>query len=926
MASVIINRKSLDLKVEMPRDFHAMSGEEALTALGTRTEGLSTAEARERLARYGPNELGEGRGPSPLRLFLDQFKDLMVIVLIIAALISAGIGAWKGSAEEWLDAGIILIIVMVNAVLGFVQNYRAERTMQALKEMAAPKATVVRDGEERSVPSRDLVPGDIIILTTGDRISADARLLEAVNLKVNEAPLTGESAPVRKSAEAVLPPDAPLAERSNMVFSGCTVDHGRGRAVVTATGMTTQLGTIAQMVRVESESTPLQRKLDRLGRQLGLIVLGVCVFIFAVGYLRGVPVEEMFLTSVSLAVAAIPEGLPAVVTISLALGLQRMAKRKAVMRRLPAVEALGSATVICTDKTGTLTRGEMNVREVYVGETIGVSGEGFEPEGEFLVNGRPIAPAEREDLISLLMAGALCNDSSLYQEGGRWKVRGDPTEGALVVAAMKAGLDVEGLARRSPRLYEVPFDSTKKRMTTVHEMDGRRIAFMKGAAESVVPLCTRYRTREGEHPLDKATADAILAKDNEMAGRALRVLAIATRDVSDVPLEEAAIEREMTFLGLVGMMDAPRSEAVEAVRRCHAAGIRVIMITGDHELTARAIALELGIAGPGRDRVVSGKALEAASPEELAEMLRTTNVFARVAPEHKMRIVEALQAQGEIVAMTGDGVNDAPALKRADIGVAMGVTGTDVSKEASQMVLMDDNFATIVNAVEEGRGVYDNIRKFVAFLLSCNSGEVIAMFVASLVLVGPEYMPFLLPVHLLWMNLVTDGLPALALGVEPIEKGVMQRPPTDPNEPPLTRRAAVRVLIIGGVIALSALLAFQLADLLALSSGQADNVRHARTVAFCTMVLAQLFLGLSARSETLTIRRLGLFTNRKMVLAIAVSVALQLAVVYVPVLSGAFRTAPLGLAEWALILPLSMLALAVNEAGKVLASRREGRC
>ncbi len=906
----------------MSTEFHAMSGEEALNALGSTERGLTSEEAAERLKRYGPNELSEGRAISPLLIFLDQFKDYMVIILIFAALISAGIGVWKDSAEEYLDAGIIMVIVLLNAVLGFVQNYRAEKTMQALRDMAAPRANVMRDGEEKSVPSRELVPGDVIVLSTGDRISADARLLEAANLKTNEASLTGESLPVSKNAVEVLPLDALLSDRDNMVFSGCTVDHGRGRAVVTSTGMLTQLGNIARMVQSEEESTPLQKKLDRLGKQLGAMVLGVCAFIFTVGYLRGVAAEEMFLTSVSLAVAAIPEGLPAVVTISLALGLQRMAKRKAVMRKLPAVESLGSATVICTDKTGTLTKGEMNIREIFMGETVNVSGEGFEPRGEFLVQGETIDMAKREDLAMLLVAGALCNDSSLYLEEGKWKVRGDPTEGALIVTARKAGIDEMELGENSPRVFEISFDSVKKRMTTVHAVDGRKMAFMKGAAESVVPLCTRRRVRERDLDLDKGTADSLMAKNNEMAGRALRVLAIAVRDVTDVPLEEAAVERDFTFLGLVGMIDAPRKEAVEAVRKCHTAGIRVIMITGDHELTARAIALEMGIAEPGRDKVVNGRVLETASDEELADILKDVNVFARVAPEHKVRIVYALQARGEIVAMTGDGVNDAPALKKADIGVAMGITGTDVSKEASQMVLMDDNFASIVNAVEEGRGVYDNIRKFVAFLLSCNSGEVIAMFAASLIFVDPEYIPFLLPVHLLWMNLVTDGLPALALGVEPIEPNIMERPPNDPKEPPVTRRSAVRVLSIGGVFAASALLAFWLVGALDLTGG--DEVQHARTVAFCTMVFSQLFFAFSARSQRLTIGKLGWFTNRKMIFAVAVSALLQLAVVYLPGLSDAFRTAQLGWEEWALILPLSLIALVVNETWKVVA-RRSGK-
>ncbi|HUT28088.1 MAG TPA: cation-translocating P-type ATPase [Methanomassiliicoccales archaeon] len=910
----------------MASDFHAMSGEETLKTLGSSAQGLSVEEVARRLEKYGPNELSEGRRISPLKIFLDQFKDFMVIILIFAAIISGAIATVNGSTEEWLDAGVILVIVIINATLGFLQTYRAEKTMQALKDMAAPRANVIREGREESVPSKDLVPGDIVLLAAGDRVSADARLLETVNLKTNEASLTGESLPVNKRTGDILSPEVFLAERTNMVFSGCNVDHGRGRAVVTSTGMQTQLGRIATMVQTNDESTPLQKKLDKLGKQLGIGILGVCIFIFTVGIMRGVPVEEMFLTSVSLAVAAIPEGLPAIVTISLALGLQRMAKRKAVMRKLPAVESLGSATVICTDKTGTLTKGEMNIREIYMDDIINVTGEGFEPDGHFMAQGDLLNAAEREDLSMLLVAGALCNDSSLYQEEGKWKVRGDPTEGTLVVTARKAGIEVEQLAKNSPRIFEISFDSVKKRMTTVHEVDGRKLAFMKGAAERVVPLCTRRRMGDRTVDITPQMAEAVQAKNNEMADRALRVLAIAMRDVTDDVLDEVSIEKDFTLLGLVGMIDAPRKEAIVAIKKCHTAGIRVIMITGDHELTARAIAMEMGIAEPGKDQVINGKMLDTASDAELSGLLKSVNVFARVAPEHKVRIVEMLQNQGEIVAMTGDGVNDAPALKKADIGVAMGITGTDVSKEASQMILMDDNFASIVNAVEEGRGVYDNIKKFVTFLLSCNSGEVAAMFAASLLFVDPLFLPFLLPIHLLWMNLVTDGFPALALGIDPTPSNIMDRPPNDPKEPPVNRSNAIRILAVGGILAVASILAFQLEFQGALESlGKESAVVHARTVAFCTMVFSQLFYALSARSERQTIRQIGVFTNMKLILAVIVSALLQLSVVYVPGLSDAFRTVALGWEEWLILLPMSLCAMAFNELWKVMAARKHRR-
>ncbi|MBN1109581.1 MAG: cation-translocating P-type ATPase [Methanomassiliicoccales archaeon] len=910
----------------MSEEFHAMSGDDALKALGSNPQGLSAEEVRERLTRYGPNELTEGRRISPLRIFLEQFKDLMVIILILAAIISAAMATIQDSHEEWLDAIVIMVIVVINAVLGFVQTYRAERTMQALKEMAAPQTTVVRGGRETSVPSRELVPGDIIILSAGDRISADARLLEAANLKTNEASLTGESLPVNKRHADVLDEEAFLADRVNMVFSGCSVDHGRGRAVVTSTGMSTQLGRIAEMVQTEEESTPLQRKLATLGKQLGVAILGVCVFIFAVGVLRGVAAQEMFLTAVSLAVAAIPEGLPAIVTISLALGLQRMAKRKAIMRRLPAVESLGGATVICTDKTGTLTKGEMNIREIYLDSAINVSGEGFEPRGRFTKQGELMNIEEREDLNLLLVAGALCNDSSLYQESGKWKVRGDPTEGTLVVTARKAGIDVEELGKNCPRIFELSFDSAKKRMTTVHQVEDRRMAFMKGAAERVLPLCTKRRVMDKEVELTPEMRDYILGKNNEMASRALRVLAIAERDVTDVELREDDIERDLTLLGLVGMIDSPRKEAVAAIKKCHTAGIRVIMITGDHELTARAIAMEMGIVEPGKDRVVNGRTLETASDEELTLLLKEVNVFARVASEHKVRIVDALQRDGDVVAMTGDGVNDAPALKKADVGVAMGITGTDVSKEASQMILVDDNFASIVNAVEEGRGVYDNIRKFVTYMLTTNSGEVGVMFVGSLVFADPLMLPLLLPIQILWMNLVTDGLPALALGVEPIAKDIMERPPTPPGKAPIDRRTAYRILMVGTVFTIAGLVAYTLEHSQALAMGLSaeDAVARARTVAFCTMVLSQLFLALSCRSSSHTLWELGLLSNKKMLLALIISLFMSLSIIYVPGLSDAFRSVPLGWEEWLIIVPMAVTSMAFNEGMKVYRRRARG--
>jgi Ca2+-transporting ATPase len=899
----------------MDKEWHSLTREESLKLLGISEKGLSDEMAKQRLDEYGPNELVEAKGRSPLMLFLQQFKEVLVIILIIAALISAAIAAVQGTVEEWFDAAVIMIIVFLNAILGFVQEYKAEKTMQALKELAAPRAKVIRNGIEMEVPSKDLVPGDIIMLATGDKISADARLLESVNLKANEASLTGESVPVVKNAEVVLEKDAYIGEKTNMVFSGCVIEYGRGRAVVTSTGMNTALGKIAGLIQAEPEQTPLQKKLKVLGKQLGIAVLLISVFIFIVGLIQGVDIVSMFLTSVSLAVAAIPEGLPAVVTISLALGLQRMVKKNAVIRRLPAVESLGSATVICTDKTGTLTKGEMNIREIYVGEAVFVSGEGFNPVGDFTIGGKKVNPMDNGRLKWLLKAGILCNDATLLEDNGKWRIGGDTTEGTLIVTARKAGIDEDQFIDDHPRVFEIPFDSTKKRMTTVNQFGERKYAFCKGAAENVLSLCDKICIGGKVVPLDETKRLAIKNKDSEMASRALRVLALAMREVDDDELSEVSLERELVFLGLVGMIDSPRTEAIEAIKVSKKAGIQVKMITGDHALTAKAIALEMGIETREDAPVMTGRELEDISVEDLSERVKEVNVYARVAPEHKVKIVDALKNNGEIVAMTGDGVNDAPALKKADIGVAMGITGTDVSKEASEMVLVDDNFASIVSATEEGRGIYDNIKKFVSFLLSCNAGEVATMFMATLIFVEPGMLPFLLPIQILWINLVTDGLPALALGVEPTDSDVMERPPRSPNEPPITRVMAYRIAIIGLIMAIGTLFAFWI------EYSDTGNIARARTVAFCTLVLFQLFYVFSARSERRTLFDLGILSNVKLIYAVIASIALQLLVVYLPFLNEVFRTEPIGISEWLITIPIALSAFVINELWKIYKRR-----
>ncbi|KQM12525.1 hypothetical protein AOA80_01710 [Methanomassiliicoccales archaeon RumEn M1] len=880
----------------MGREWHAMDAAEAAAALDSSEKGLSSEEASARLARDGPNELVGRKRISRLEILLKQLKDPMVLVLIAAAAISAGVGIIEGSMEEILNTVVILLIVAINTLLGYTQEFKAEKTLEALQELASPKVTVVRDGQEIEVPSQELVVGDVMVLSTGDKISADGRLLDSANLETDEASLTGESVPVRKDHGQVLPWDSVLGDRVNMVYSGSTVSRGRGRAVVVTVGSSTELGRIADLATEEGGPTPLQRKLARLSRQLGIMVIGIAAFIMVIGLMGGTDLLTMFLTAISLAVAAIPEGLPAVVTVSLAIGLQRMARRNALVRRLPAVEALGSATVICTDKTGTLTAGVMNIREVALPSgTVHVTGEGYEPEGELIRDGEEVVGDP--DLMELLRAGVLCNDSSLVKED-RWRVVGDGTEGTLLVLAKKAGMDPETVREQFPRMREEPFDSERKRMTTVHDIDGKERSYTKGAAESVLPLCTHVLIDGRPEAMDDGLRASFLARDREMASRALRVLALAYGEGE---------ERDLTFLGLVGMIDSPRKEAAEAVARCRTAGIRVIMITGDHRLTAEAIAREMGIPSPGGS--ITGQELSSMSDEELARRMREVSVFARVAPEQKVRIVEALQGDGHIVAMTGDGVNDAPALKRADIGVAMGITGTDVAKESAEMVLSDDNFASIVAAVEEGRGIYGNIRKFVAFLLSCNAGEIVLMVAATLLIIEPGLLPFLLPIQILWINLVTDGLPAIALGLEPAPPDVMDKCPQDPDEPPVTGPMAARIAIMGAFMGAAALLSFFI--LRDMGSGTDE----ARTAAFCTIVLSQLLFVFSARDFRRPLLELKRYD--RLVLAAGASFLLQLAVVYIPGVNDVFRTVPLG-TEWLIIVPLSLMPLLVNEAWKYL--------
>jgi Ca2+-transporting ATPase len=894
----------------MEKADHCLSPDEVMTNLGSSVNGLDEEEARSRLAKYGPNELEAKKGVPPLSIFLRQFKNFMTLVLIAAALVSIGVAAYGGTSEEYLDAAVIIIIVLINAFLGFIQEYRAEKALEALKELAAPTTVVLRSGKEKKVPAKELVPGDLFILATGDKVPADGRVLEAVNLRIDEASLTGESEAVEKDATC-LSPDVQLMDRTNMVFAGCIVEYGRGRAIVTQTGMRTQLGKIAELIEEVDTQTPLQAKLAKLGRQLAILVILTSVVVFLAGIAQNVSAGEMLLTSVSLAVAAIPEGLPAIVTVSLALGVQRMAKRNAIVRNLPAVETLGSATVVCTDKTGTLTKGEMNVREIWINEALEVSGEGYEPKGRISRSGSPIELGAWQDLDWLIKAGALCNDSSLDQEKGRWGIKGDPTEGALLVLAGKHGLEIETLRREMPREREVPFDSRNKRMITVHSLSGIEFAFMKGGLESVLSICSTMDWERRTKLSDDEKLKIMKAND-AMADRAMRVLAFAMKEVGDGALEEGFV-----FLGMVGMLDAPRKEAVEAIKRCKTAGIRVIMITGDHVRTARAIAEEMGI-GKREGPALTGQELSTMGLSDLEEKVKEVNVYARVSPEDKVNIVQALQKNGEVVAMTGDGVNDAPALKKAEIGVAMGITGTDVAKEASDIILLDDNFASIVNAVEEGRGIYGNIRKFVSYLLCCNTGEVMAMFMASFVFIEEGMIPFLLPLQILWMNLITDGFPALALGLERTSSTVMEQAPRDPKEPPVGRKMFLKILFLGLLMALGSMVVYWIVWDWALGQGYSseESISRARTAAFCAIVTFQLLLAFSARSEEESIVAIGPFSNRMLLLAVSVSFILQLMVVYLPWFGGAFGTVPLGLYEWALILIVGLIGPLANEAWK----------
>jgi Ca2+-transporting ATPase len=913
-----MNEPQIDKDSELIVDSPHASDVDALVSLlrSDRARGLSAAEASERLTKLGPNELAESPPVPAWKKLVGQFKELVIWILIVAAVISGAVG-------EWVDTAAILAIVLLNGIIGFLQEEKAERALAALQKLSAPMAKVIRDGTLQSVAARDLVPGDRIELEAGDNISADARLIEAFSFRVQEAALTGESVPVDKDPSGVLSKSAPIGDRRNMAYMGTVAASGKASAVVTGTAMNTELGHIAGLLnRYEAEPTPLQRRLAELGRVLVVVCLLIVGIIFVLELVRGGKVLEVFLTSVSLAVAAVPEGMPAVVTMALAVGLQRMVKRNALIRKLPSVETLGSVTMICSDKTGTLTRNEMTVREVMAGgKRYEISGVGYAPRGEFRRAGKtssngsadpaeqPVTdPRQEPDLRQTLIIAARCNNASMEKRGDggeSWQVIGDPTEGALLVLALKAGItrESDGLSV----VHEIPFDSERKAMSViVRAKDGKTVMYSKGAPEVILTKCASEQRDGNAVPLSDNRRNEIMQTASEMASRALRVLALAYREQPHSKSDEYQ-EKDLVFSGLAGMIDPPRDEAKDAVLMCRTAGIRPIMITGDHPETALAIARELNVA-TGDDRVVTGQELDSTSDDDLTRQVGGISVYARVSAEHKLRVVKAWKSHGQIVAMTGDGVNDAPAVKAADIGIAMGVTGTDVTKEASDMVLTDDNFASIVNAVEEGRGIFDNIQKFVHYLLSCNTGEVLFMFFAALI----GWPVPLLPIHILWINLVTDGLPALALGMEPPERDIMRRPPRPPREPVITWRRGLLILINGCLVAIVAAIGFGI-DYRA----HPDDIGHARTVAFCIMAFSQLFLSFSCRSHHYTMPQLGLFTNLYLIGAVVISGLLQLSVVTLPFAKRIFETETHPEWRWEMVFLLSLTPVTIIEVFKL---------
>jgi len=896
---------------------------------------LTSEDAQKRLQQYGPNELQKEKRASPIKMFLEQFTDILIIILVVATALSIAVG-------ELTDAAVIIAIVLATAILGFVQEFRSEKAVEALKKMVAPTAMVLRNGKEVKIPTCEIVPGDIILLYTGDKVPADARLIESFSLKIDEAALTGESSPVNKKTD-VYPKEIPLNDRRNMAFTGTVVVYGRGKAIATSTGMNTEFGKIAKMVQMtEEEETPLEKRTQSIGKWIGILSVVICLAVAAVGIIEGRNILDMILWGISLAVAAVPEALPAIVTGALAVGMYRMAKVNTIVKKLPAVETLGCTSVICSDKTGTMTKGEMTVQRIYVNDqAVKVSGVGYEPEGEFLIENQKADP-KREDLRTLLTVATLCNDAKLEKDTTteRWIIKGDPTEGALVVAAAKAGLWKEELGQQQPRVGEIPFSSETKRMTTVHVVSSKKqVAYMKGAPEIVLGKCSRILA---DGKIRKITTDdktKIIGVNEAMARQALRNLGFAYRELPEmVDTFDEKIEKDFVFVGIMGMIDPPREEVKNAIYTCRKAGINVVMVTGDHKLTAVAVAKELNLLGENEEegKVLTGEELEKLSDEELASIVEKVVIYARVSPEHKMRIIKAWKAKGHVVAMTGDGVNDAPALKMSDIGISMGITGTEVTKEASDMVLTDDNFASIIKAAKEGREIYDNIKKYLTYLMRCNIMEILVMFIAvvSVPYLASIFSPgadptavgnatiALTAAQLLWVNLTTDGLPALALGVDPGDPDIMERKPRDPEESVFTLDTKL-YLTITPILMTTLLLFgyFYYQPWRGVVNGK-DMLVEARTQLLTAMILMELANAISARSLKYPVFKVGVFKNKFLWYAVLSSFALQLVVLYTPGLNTAFGVSAPEPLDWAFAILFTAIVFISLETGKYIASKR----
>ncbi|MFH1072747.1 MAG: calcium-translocating P-type ATPase, SERCA-type [Nanoarchaeota archaeon] len=895
--------------------YHTKTVAELFSQFHTSEIGLDNNTSRQRLLEHGYNELVMKKKASMLLRFLSQFKDLMMVMLIIAAFISFAVGTIESSKEELTDAAVITVVILLNALIGFIQEFKAERSLDALRKMVNPVVKVVRQGELREIAAKELVPGDIIVLEEGDKVPADIRLIESNELQVDQSALTGESVPQRKSIEAMNKEEVSIADMNNIVFMGTVITKGRGKGIVISTGMQTEFGKIAHLTtEVQNEMSPLQKELHHVGKFIALNVFIICVIVFLAGILMKNSILKMFLLAISLAVAAVPEGLPAIVTITLALGVQRLVKKKAIIRKLTSVETLGSTTVICSDKTGTLTKNEMTVQQVYVNGELGfVSGIGYDPIGDFTFNEKKIA--EHKELRFLLEIGVLCNNAEHTKEN---KIIGDPTEGALVVSAKKFNMPVEALRKEHRRLFELPFDSKRKMMTTVNEYGNEKIVLVKGAPDEVLKNCEYLFLKGKEIRLSKAKKEEILAMNKNMASHALRVLGFAYKKihVKEGQLKfQKGLEEKLVFVGLQAMLDPPRPEVYDAVKLCKEAGIRIFIVSGDHGITTKAIAEKLGISQPDTP-ILTGIELNNLKDEELKKRLEGQVIFARVDPEHKMRIVSLLKEMGEIVAVTGDGVNDAPAIKKADIGVAMGIAGTDVSKEASDMVLMDDSFATIITAIKEGRTIYNDIKKFMKYIFTCNLGELITVFLSILLipLLGlPPGTLIISATQILWINLVTDVFPALALGVEPSGVNVMKNPPRDPKKRIITRQAFLEWLVTGCVIA---------AGTLAVFIYYRQDLARATTMAFCVLVFYQMMNVFNCRSSKTSLFKIGFFRNTLLLLAVFSSIALQIMIVQVSVFNDILDTVALSFKDWMVVLFVSLTVILYDEVRKAGVRRR----